>query len=425
MATSIFNYIAIDKEGKEVKGRLEVSSNQEAIDKIRQKGFYPISIMEEKARAEKPAAGKEPEKAEAPPSKPFLSIAIGKVSPKQITVFTRQLSTLIGAGLPLVRSLYVLERQEKPGLLKTTIRGLAEQVEGGSAFSEALAKYPKAFPPLYVNTVKAGETGGVLELVLTRLAEFAEKSQKLNSRIKAALIYPALVLTMALSVLFFLVTFIVPKFMQIFKEMNVPLPLITQILLVISDFAKNRWFIGLGMAIVLIILYRVLYGLTTTRLVLDRIKLDLPVMGPLLRKIAIARFARTLGTLLSSGVPILQALMVAKDTTGNEVMARSIIRVHDSVREGETVAKPLLKAGLFPAMAVNMISVGEETGALDQMLLKIADVYDEEVDVTVTGLMSLLEPFLIIGMGFVVGFIVIAMFLPLFSLVTALGGGGG
>jgi type IV pilus assembly protein PilC len=422
---SIFNYVAVDKDGKEIKGRLEVSSNQEAIDKVRQKGFYPVSIVEEKAKGEKPVAGKEPAKAGEPSPKPFLAITVGGVSTKQVTVFTRQLSTLIGAGLPLVRSLYVLERQEKTGLLKTTIRGLAEQVEGGSAFSEALAKYPKIFPPLYVNTVKAGETGGVLELVLTRLADFAEKSQKLNSRIKAALVYPALVLTMAVSVLFFLVTFIVPKFMQIFKEMNVPLPLITQILLVISDFAKNRWFIGLAILIALIVLYKILYGLTVTRLIVDKIKLDMPVMGPLLRKIAIARFSRTLGTLLSSGVPILQALMVAKDTTGNEVMARSIIRVHDSVREGETVAKPLLKAGLFPAMAVNMISVGEETGALDQMLLKIADVYDEEVDVTVTGLMSLLEPFLIIGMGLVVGFIVIAMFLPLFSLVTALGGGGG
>lgn len=422
---SIFNYIAIDKEGKEVRGRLEVSNNQEAIDNIRQKGFYPVSIIEEKTKIGKPIAGKEPVKAESPSSKPFLFVAIGGINSRQVTVFTRQLSTLIGAGLPLVRSLYVLERQEKPGLLKTTIRGLAEQVEGGNSFSEALAKYPKAFPSLYVNTVKAGETGGVLELVLTRLADFAEKSQKLNGRIKAALVYPALVLTMALSILFFLVTFIVPKFMQIFKEMNVPLPLITQILLVISDFAKNRWFIGLAIVIVFIILYKVLYGLTATRLILDRIKLDMPVMGQLLRKIAIARFARTLGTLLSSGVPILQALMVAKDTTGNEVMACSIIRVHDSVREGETVAKPLLKAGLFPAMAVNMISVGEETGALDQMLLKIADVYDEEVDVTVIGLMSLLEPFLIIGMGLIVGFIVIAMFLPLFSLVTALGGGGG
>jgi type IV pilus assembly protein PilC len=338
-------------------------------------------------------------------------------------VFTRQLATLIGSGLPLVRALYVLERQEKSGILKTTIRGLAEQVEGGSSFSEALSKFPKAFPPLYVNTVKAGEAGGVLEVVLTRLAEFAEKSQRLEGRIKSAMVYPALVLTMALSVLGFLITFIVPKFLQIFKEMNVELPVMTKVLLVVSDFARSRWYIGIGLVVLLIVLWNVLYSLPVTKLLIDKGKLEIPVMGQLLRKIAIARFSRTLGTLLSSGVPILQSLMVSKDTTGNEAMARSIVVVHDAVREGETIAKPLLKAGLFPAMAVNMISVGEETGALDQMLLKVADVYDEEVDVTVTGLMSLLEPFLIIGLGMIVGFIVIAMFLPLFQLVTALGGG--
>ncbi|MFH0771855.1 MAG: type II secretion system F family protein [Candidatus Omnitrophota bacterium] len=417
----VFTYIAIDKEGKEAKGNFEAANNQEAIDKIRQKGLYPVNISEEKNRNEKPAAGKETAK-RAAPLKVNSPIFAGKVNTRQVTIFTRQLATLIGAGLPLVRSLYVLERQERGGLLKLTIRGLAEQVEGGSSFSEALSKYPKTFPHLYVNTIKAGEAGGVLELVLSRLADFAEKSQKLNSRIKAALIYPMLVLVLALSVLFFLITFIVPKFMQIFKEMSVSLPIATKALLLVSNFAKNQWPFGLAIIILLVVGYNVLFRFTAARLIFDRIKLNIPVMGPLLRKIAIARFARTFGTLLSSGVPILQALLVSKDTTGNEVMAHSIVSVHDSVREGETVAKPLLKAGLFPAMAVNMISVGEETGALDQMLLKIADVYDEEVDVTVIGLMSLLEPFLIIGMGLVVGFIVIAMFLPLFQLVTALGG---
>ena len=420
---AIFNYVAIDKDGKEIKGRLEVNSNDEAMTQVRQKGLYPVSINEEKQKTAAGGENKYRREGAAPEKQSLLTLSIGGVSQKQVTVFTRQLATLIGSGLPLVRALYVLERQEK-GVLKATIRGLAEQVEGGSSFSEALSKYPKAFPPLYVNTVKAGETGGVLELVLTRLAEFAEKSQKLNSRIKAALIYPALVLTLALSVLFFLITFIVPKFMQIFKEMNVALPLPTKILLVISSLMKDKWPLGLGLIVLTIIIYSVLIRLSATRLVIDRIKLELPVMGSLIRRIAIARFSRTLGTLLSSGVPILQSLMVAKDTTGNEVMARSIVHVHDSVREGETVAKPLLKAGLFPAMAVNMISVGEETGALDQMLLKIADVYDEEVDVTVTGLMSLLEPFLIIGMGMIVGFIVVSMFLPLFQLITTLGGNG-
>lgn len=420
---AIFNYVAIDKSGKETRGKLEVAGNQEAMDLIRQKGLYPVSITEEKPKAERPSSGAKGGAEEPKPAKSVYTISFGGVSAKQITIFTRQLATLIGSGLPLVRALYVLERQEKGGVLKSTIRGLAEQVEGGSSFSEALAKYPKSFPSLYVNTVKAGETGGVLEVVLTRLAEFAEKSQKLEGRIKSAMIYPALVLTMALSVLGFLITFIVPRFLQIFKEMEVELPVMTKILLVVSDFAKSRWYIGLGLIFCLIVVFNLLYRMPVTKLILDKAKLEIPVMGPLLRKIAIARFSRTLGTLLSSGVPILQSLIVSKDTTGNEAMARSIIVVHDGVREGETVAKPLLKAGLFPAMAVNMISVGEETGALDQMLLKVADVYDEEVDVTVTGLMSLLEPFLIIGLGLVVGFIVVAMFLPLFQLVTALGGG--
>ncbi|MFA6355724.1 MAG: type II secretion system F family protein [Candidatus Omnitrophota bacterium] len=422
MAT--FNYVAIDKDGKETRGRLDVAGNQEAMEQLRQKGLYPISISEEKAKSDGPSHRAGPSASgEIKPAKSVFTLSFGGVSAKQITIFTRQLATLIGSGLPLVRALYVLERQEKAGVLKATIRGLAEQVEGGSSFSEALAKFPKAFPSLYVNTVKAGEAGGVLEVVLTRLAEFAEKSQRLEGRIKSAMIYPALVLTMALSVLGFLIAFIVPKFLQIFKEMNVELPIMTKVLLVVSDFAKNQWYVGLALIGLSIVVFKVLYKLPATKLLLDKAKLEIPVMGVLVRKIAIARFSRTLGTLLSSGVPILQSLMVAKDTTGNEAMARSIVVVHDAVREGETVAKPLLKAGLFPAMAVNMISVGEETGALDQMLLKVADVYDEEVDVTVTGLMSILEPFLIIGLGLIVGFIVIAMFLPLFQLVTALGGG--
>lgn len=420
---AIFNYVAIDKDGKELKGRLDVASNDEVMTQLRQKGLYPVSISEDKSKTATSGAGKDLPQIPVPSKRSVLTFSLGGVSQKQVTVFTRQLATLIAAGLPLVRSLYVLERQEK-GVLKSTIHGLAEQVEGGSSFSEALSKFPKTFPPLYVNTIKAGEAGGVLELVLTRLAEFAEKSEKLSSKIKAALIYPSLVLTLALSVLFFLITFIVPKFMMIFKEMNVSLPPPTKVLLFVSSLAKDKWPLGLGLIVLFIIVYVALNRIPATRLVLDRIKLELPVMGQLVRKIAIARFTRTLGTLLSSGVPILQSLMVAKDTTGNEVMARSIIHVHDSVREGETVAKPLLKAGLFPAMAVNMISVGEETGALDQMLLKIADVYDDEVDVTVTGLMSLLEPFLIIGMGMIVGFIVVSMFLPLFQLITALGSGG-
>ncbi|KPK39440.1 MAG: hypothetical protein AMJ78_08515 [Omnitrophica WOR_2 bacterium SM23_29] len=416
----VFNYIAIDKHGKEVKGKLEVESHQIAIAKVRELGYYPTSIFEEKAKVKKPVEGKAQEVVRAPIKLP-ISLRAGRIGQKQLTLFTRQLATLIGAGLPLVRSLYVLERQEKTGILKETIRGLAEQVEGGTSFSDALLKYPSNFIPLYINTIKAGETGGVLEVVLSRLAEFLEKTQRLKMRIKSALIYPSLVLCLALSVLTFLITFIVPRFMEIFKEMGIRPPFLTQLLINISDAVRQKWLLGLVAIVGLIISYKFLYRLPPFRLVIDNFKLRIPIMGPLIRKIAIARFSRTLGTLLSSGVPILQALLVAKDTAGNEVIARSITEVHDSVREGETVAKPLLKAGIFPAMAVNMISVGEETGALDQMLLKVGDVYDEEVDVTVSGLMSLLEPFLIMGMGLIVGFIVVAMFLPLFSVIKALG----
>ncbi len=417
-----FTYTAIDKEGKEVKGKFEVSSHQDAITKIRELGYYPTSIVEEKARGVGPAAGKT-----GVELKPRFGLSIlrmgGNIGPKQLALFTRQLATLIAAGLPLVRALHVLERQEKGGVLKGTIHGAVEYVEGGGSFSEALSKYPQFFSPLYVNTVKAGETGGVLEVVLNRLAEFAEKTNKLNSRIKAALIYPALVLTLAGGLLAFLITFIVPRFMEIIKDVGATLPLITRILLTISTFAKTRWFVVLASFISLIIIYRILCRIPRIKLIFDNIKLHTPVVGPLIRKIAIARFSTTLGTLLTSGVPILQALLVAKDTSGNEVIARSIINVHNSVREGETVARPLLKASIFPAMAVNMISVGEESGSLDQMLLKIGDIYDEEVDVMISGLMSLLEPFLIIAMGLIVGFIVVSMFLPLFSLITALGGG--
>lgn len=416
----VFDYIAIDKHGKEVRGKLEVESHQIALAKVRELGYYPTSVFEEKAKVKKPVEGKAVEEVKAPIKLP-ITILAGSIGQKQLTLFTRQLATLIGAGLPLVRSLYVLDRQERTGVLKVTIRGLAEQVEGGTSFSDALSKFPRNFSPLYINTIKAGETGGVLEVVLSRLAEFLEKTERLKMRIKSALIYPALVLGLALSVLAFLITFIVPRFMEIFKEMGIQPPFLTQLLINISDAVRQRWLLGLGVLFGLIMAYKFSYRLPTMRLVFDNIRLRIPIMGPLIRKIAIARFSRTLGTLLASGVSILQALLVAKDTASNEVIARSITEVHNSVREGETVAKPLLKIGIFPAMAVNMISVGEETGALDQMLLKVGDVYDEEVDVTVSGLMSLLEPFLIMGMGLIVGFIVVAMFLPLFSVIKALG----
>ncbi|MBU4376863.1 MAG: type II secretion system F family protein [Candidatus Omnitrophica bacterium] len=419
----IYSYKAIDKFGKEIADEVDVASYDEAIKKLRGLGYFPTQITAKRSKASTRAAhaaggavGGVGLSMEI--SIPFLGI--GSVNQKQVTLFTRQLATLIGAGLPLVRSLNILRDQMKAGSFRNMVQSVANQVETGSTFSDALLKHPKAFSRLFVNTVKAGETGGVLEVVLTRLAEFSEKSERLKNRIRSALAYPILVIMIALGVLSFLIIFVIPKFMELFKELGTELPLPTLILLQISDFMQHKWLLGIIFIVGFIILYNFALRLEPFRLLIDNIKLHLPVFGVLAQKVAIARFSRTLGTLISSGVPILQALMITKDTAGNEVIARSLGRVHDSIREGESIAGPLAKTKIFPLMVVNMISVGEETGSLDQMLNKVADTYDDEVDVTVTALTSLLEPLLIVGMGLIVGAIVISMFLPLVKLLTTL-----
>ncbi|MDD5679691.1 MAG: type II secretion system F family protein [Candidatus Omnitrophica bacterium] len=417
---ALYSYKAIDKFGKEIQDEIEVASYDEAIKRLRGLGYFPTQITAKRSKA--PARG-EAFGAGAKPgfslnmSLPFLG---NSVKSKQITIFTRQLATLIGAGLPLVRSLNILRDQMKQGAFHDIVNSIAGQVESGSTFSDALMKYPRVFSILFVNTVKAGETGGVLEVVLTRLADFNEKSEKLRGKIKSALVYPALVISIALGVLSFLVIFVIPKFMELFKEIGTEMPLPTLILLKISDFMQHQWVFGILFIIGLAIGYTLLLRLPVFRYITDKIKLQLPVFGVLIQKVAIARFSRTLGTLISSGVPILQALMITKDTAGNDVIARSLGRVHDSIREGESIAGPLSKTKIFPLMVVNMISVGEETGSLDQMLNKVADTYDEEVDATVSALTSMLEPLLIVFLGLIVGGIVIAMFLPLVKLLTTL-----
>jgi type IV pilus assembly protein PilC len=352
---------------------------------------------------------------------PFLG---SSVKPKELMLFTRQLATLIDAGLPLVRSLNVLRDQARPGVLKTTLSNLVEEVEGGSTFSEALAKFPGIFTKLFVNMIRAGEIGGVLEVVLTRLAEFAESSQKLAGRVKSALIYPSFVITFAITIVMLLLTFVVPKFTEIFKDLNTRLPTLTEILIKISDSLKNKWYVGIGVVIFAVIAFRLLSKIPQVKYIQDAGKLQIPIFGPLLRKVGVSRFARTLGTLITSGVPILQALQIVRDTAGNEVVAKAIGQVHDSIREGESIAKPLEKSKVFPLFVVNMIDVGEETGALDQMLMKVADAYDEDINATIAALTSLLEPLLIITMGLIVGFIVIALFLPLIGLIQTMSGGG-
>ncbi len=417
----IFNYKAIDKFGKEITGEIEVVSYDEAIQKLRGLGYFPTKITAKKEKgglAGRIAATPVPAKTGLQLEIRIPFLGIGTVKPNQVTIFTRQLATLIGAGLPLVRSLNILRDQVGRGPFRDVIENLAQQVEAGGTFSDSLLKHPKIFSKLFVNTVKAGEVGGVLEVVLTRLAEFNEKTQRLQAKIKAALLYPAFVITFAILILVILMIFVIPKFMELFAEIGTELPMPTLILLHVSNFLQTQWIFGVLFAVGLVMVYNMLTRFMAVRYFVDKMKLRFPVFGPLIQKISIARFSRTLGTLISSGVPILQALLITKDTAGNEVIARSLGKVHDSIREGESIAGPLSKARVFPLMVVNMINVGEETGSLDQMLNKIAGTFEDEVDTIVGALTSLLEPMLILVMGVIVASIIIPMFLPLVKLLT-------
>jgi len=337
-------------------------------------------------------------------------------------IFTRQLATLIDAGLPLLRGLNVLAKQERDSVLKNTINKLADSVQGGSTFSEGLAQHPRIFNDLFVNMVKAGELGGVLEVVLTRLAEFQEKAQKIKNKVAAAMVYPLIVLVLAVGIMTFLLVFIVPRFEAIFHDMlgDKPLPTITVFVIGVSGFVQNHWAILVGILVAVVIGYKVLARTRAGRNFLDRVRLRAPLFGDLIRKTAISRFSRTLGTLVTSGVPILQALTITRETAGNSVIARAISQVHDSVKEGESIVLPLETSGAFPPMVISMIDVGEETGQLPEMLLKIAEVYDDEVDNSVAALTSLLEPIMIVFLALVVGTIVIALFMPLISIISGL-----
>jgi type IV pilus assembly protein PilC len=299
---------------------------------------------------------------------------------------------------------------------------VADSVQDGSTFSEGLAQHPRLFNDLYVNMVRAGEIGGVLELVLTRLAEFQEKAQKVKNKVVAAMVYPIIVLLLALGIMIFLLIFIVPRFETIFHDMlgDKPLPAITLFVIGISDFMQKRWAVLLGVIVALFVAGKVAARTRAGQAALDRTKLRAPLFGDLIRKTSISRFSRTLGTLVTSGVPILQALNITRETAGNMVIARAISQVHDSVREGESITLPLETSGVFPPMVISMIDVGEETGQLPEMLLKIAEVYDDEVDNSVAALTSLLEPIMIVLLALIVGTIVIALFMPLVSIISGL-----
>ncbi|MDG1892527.1 MAG: type II secretion system F family protein [Verrucomicrobiota bacterium] len=440
-----FNYVAMDSRGKETKGTLDVANQNEALDRLRQMNLYPSKVTETALDDKKRAKGKKGGKAAKPKKKgkkgdiniPMPKWMQGKVKPKVLTTFTRQLATLVDAGLPLLRGLRVLGKQERSPALRSIIDELAISIEGGSTFSEGLAQHPKTFNKLYINMVKAGEMGGVLEVVLNRLSEFMEKAEKIKGKVIAAMFYPAAVMTVAAGILVLLMVVVVPKFQQIFTDMleGKPLPAFTDFVIGISDFMKQQtiifpefaggwpvpgpaiWYI-VGFVVFIKIFVRLKFG----RLVIDTLKLKMPVLGPVVSKVAISRFTRTLGTLVSSGVPILQALTIVRETSGNMVIARAVTAVHESVKEGETITQPLESSRVFPPMVISMIDVGEQTGALPEMLMRIADNFDEEVDNAVAAMTSLLEPIMIVFLAIIVGSIVIALFLPLISLIDTLGG---
>jgi type IV pilus assembly protein PilC len=431
-----FNYVAMDSRGKETKGSLEVTSQNEAISRLKEMGYFPTKVVEAEkakpaAKGAKPAAG--PAKKGA---RRDINIKIpglgGKVKSKQLTTFTRQLATLVDAGLPLLRGMRVLQKQERNPVLKKTLGDIALAIEGGSTFSEALAQHPKIFNKLYVNMVKAGELGGVLEVVLNRLAEFQEKAQKIKGKVIAAMFYPVAVMTVAVVILTVLMIFVVPKFKEIFADMleGEALPTFTRYVLAISDTIKAytivfpEWAGGFPLpgpvpvALVIFFFAFKFFGKSKFgRRIIDQGKLKMPVLGPVFSKVAISRFTRTLGTLVSSGVPILQALTIVRETSGNVIVANAVNKVHESVKEGETITAPLEQAAVFPPMVISMVDVGEQTGALPEMLMKIADTYDDEVDNAVSAMTSLLEPIMIVFLAIIVGSIVIALFLPLIKLI--------
>jgi type IV pilus assembly protein PilC len=431
-----YNYVAMDAHGKETKGTLEVASQNDAIGRVKEMGLFPTRIVEIEKSKEKGGkkAGPAP-KAGAKKKGKGLSVNLnikipglgGRVKSKVLTTFTRQLATLVDAGLPLLRGLRVLEKQERNATLKGIIGELAVSIEGGSTFSEGLAQHPKVFNRLFVNMVKAGELGGVLEVVLNRLSEFMEKAQKIKGKVVAAMFYPVAVLIVATGILGILLVYVIPKFKEVFAGMleGQGLPGFTLFVLAISDAVKDHFIVTIGCIAVFVVAFSLFIKTKFGRLIWDKFKLKVPVVGPVVSKVSISRFTRTLGTLVSSGVPILQALTIVKETAGNVIIANAVNSIHESVKEGETITAPLEASGVFPPMVISMVDVGEQTGALPEMLLKIADNYDEEVDNAVAAMTSLLEPIMIVFLAVIVGSIVIAMFLPLIALMNGIGSEGG
>lgn len=406
MAT--FAYVGRTRSGAVKKGELSAKTRDEAVDQLRKQSVVVTSLEEKKG------GGFDLSK---------INLGSG-LTDKDLVVFTRQFGTMINAGLPLVQCLEILSTQSENKVLRETVGEVKTQVEAGSTFSDALRRHPKVFDDLYVNLVHAGEVGGLLDTILTRLAKYIEKAMKLKGQIKSAMIYPAAIMGVAVIVITVLMLFVIPIFAKMFLELSggkVALPGPTQIVIDISNFFIAYWYVILGAIVGMIVGIKKYYGTVKGRMVIDKLLLKLPVVGDLIRKASVAKFTRTLGTLLASGVPLLDGMTICAKTSGNKVVEETLINARVSISGGKTIADPLAASGVFPKMVTHMIAVGESTGALDAMLGKIADFYEDEVDQAVSSLTALLEPMMMVFLGVVIGFIVIAMYLPIFKMASAIG----
>ncbi|PXF55681.1 MAG: pilus assembly protein PilC [Deltaproteobacteria bacterium] len=402
----IFVWKGTESNGEIQKGEIEAQDEQVVRRLLRQQRISPSKIK-------------------AKPKDLLENMALfqKKVTTKEIVVFTRQLSTMIDAGLPLIQGLEILASQQENKTLKKILMDTKSDVEGGSTFADALKKHPKQFDRLFCNMIAAGEMGGILDDVLKRLADYMEKALRLKRKVKGALTYPIIVLGISALVIGVILIFVIPVFEQMFADFGGSLPVPTQMVVNLSKFVKSYFLVIIGAVAVMVFLFKKYYKTEKGKRVVDRLILKSPVFGPLLRKVAVAKLTRTLGTLIDSGVPILETLNVAAGTAGNKIVEEAIYNVRSSISEGRTIAQPLSESGIFPAMVVQMVSVGETTGALDQMLNKIADFYDEEVETAVDALTSMIEPFMIVFLGGTVGSIIIAMYLPIFAMAGAVSGG--
>lgn len=418
-----FNYVAMDSTGKEKKGKISATSEDAAASELKKQGLFPTSIKNADPKAVKPKKGAARRSSSGGGA---MNITIGTpvIKRKELTVITRQLATLLDAGLPLIRSLRTLERQSKNPLVKKVLGATADTVEGGSTFAEALAQHPKSFDKLYLNMIRAGEASGAMEVILNRLATFMEKAARIAGKVKSAMIYPAVVMSIALLVTAGLMIFIVPNFQKIFTELlgeDESLPGLTLFVMDVSRMLKEEiWVFVIGI-VGIIILYKIINKTKYGKWGIDWCKYNMPLFGPIVSRSAISRFSRTLGTLMSSGVPVLNALIIVRDTAGNELVTNAVQKVHDAVKEGDGIAAPLGATAIFPQMVISMVEVGEETGKLPEMLDKIANTYDEEVDNAVSALTSMIEPLMIVGLAVIVGTIVVALFLPLTKIIEKLG----